>query len=173
MEEEARRELDRARRLETERLEAELAVRDAAMLRLFTLRQEVLPYVEAMAEARGLIDLNLAPGHPPRLWIDLSSHVVIAPDGRSWRLVQEALEERTIIFESDRLEDFAAFLRKFIAHRVVRRHRALAVAGSEAAEPPAGGESLSTLVMVWLAGLLSGALALLSWLVWLGRIRLP
>jgi len=56
---------------------------------------------------------------------------------------------------------------------VVRRHRALAEAESQPAETPAGREGLSTLVMVWLAGLISGALGLLAWLVWLGRVHLP
>ncbi len=171
-----RDELDAARRLEAEHHEAMLAVRDAAMLRLFSLKQEILPYVEAMPEAEGFIDIALVPGHPPRLWIDLSSHVVIADDGRSWRLVQDTVDDREVLFETDRLEDMVAFLRKFIAHRVVRRHRLLATCHppgdgtEEAAGRQAEAPGLSLLLLVWAAGVLTGAAGLVAWLVLTGRL---
>ena len=174
--EQVRAELDAARRLEAEHHDAMLAVRDAAMLRLFTLKQEILPYVEAMPEAEGFIDIALVPGHPPRLWIDLSSHVLIAEDGRSWRLVQDTADDREILFETDRLEDMAAFLRKFIAHRVVRRHRMIASChpSEEDAMPPAGkpaeGADFSLLLLVWASGILTGAAGLVAWLVLTGRL---
>ncbi len=171
-----RAELDAARRLEAEHHDAMLAVRDAAMLRLFTLKQEILPYVEAMPEAEGFIDIALVPGHPPRLWIDLSSHVLIADDGRSWRLVQDTADDREVLFETDRLEDMTAFLRKFIAHRVVRRHRLVASCRppEEKAETsdtkPAEAQNFSLLLLVWASGILTGAAGLVAWLVLTGRL---
>ncbi len=153
-----------------------LAVRDAAMLRLFTLKQEILPYVEAMPEAEGFIDIALVPGHPPRLWIDLSSHVRIAEDGRSWQLVQDTADDREVLFETDRLEDMAAFLRKFIAHRVVRRHRLIASCPPLPDEPetsaakPAEGTDFPLLLLVWASGILTGAASLVAWLVLTGRL---
>jgi len=174
--EQVRAELDAARRLEAEHHDAMLAVRDAAMLRLFTLKQEILPYVEAMPEAEGFIDIALVPGHPPRLWIDLSSHVLIAEDGRSWRLVQDTADDREVLFETDRLEDMTAFLRKFIAHRVVRRHRMVASCHPPEENPEdtggksAEGADFSLLLLIWASGILTGAAALVAWLVLTGRL---
>ncbi len=152
-----------------------LAVRDAAILRLFSLQQEIRPYVEAMPEAEGFIDIALVPGHPPRLWIDLSSHVRIGGDGRSWQLVQDTVDDREILFETDRLEEMAAFLRKFIAHRVVRRQRMIASCRSpEETEDKAArageGADFSLLLLVWAAGALTGAAGLVAWLVLTGRL---
>ncbi len=174
--EQVRVELDAARRLEAEHHDAMLAVRDAAMLRLFSLKQEILPYVEAMPEAKGFIDITLVPGHPPRLWIDLSSHVLIAEDGRSWRLVQDTADDREVLFETDRLEDMVAFLRKFIAHRVVRRHRLIASCHppEDRTEGPAGKPAEESdfplLLLVWASGVLTGAAGLVAWLVLTGRL---
>ncbi len=168
----ARAELDKARRLEAERHEADLAVRDTARLRLFTLRQELAPYVGAMPEADDFIHLSLVMDSRPRLWIDLTSFVEIAPDGRSWRLVQDTAEEREIIFETAKLDDMTAFLRKFIALRIVRRHKALNGEKSAAAGAVKDdrGDDIALLVMVWLAGMLSGVFALLAMLMWSGRL---
>ena len=176
----ARAELERARELEAARADAALAARDVAALRLFSLKQEIRPYVEAMPEARAFIDLTLSPQYPPRLWIDMTSFVIMSEDGRAWRLMQDTAEGREKLFETRSLDDMSAFLRRFIAHRVVQRQKLLA-AQTSAPEPekeetssgpaaPEGAGDAATLWLVWLAGILSGALALLAWLVHAGRL---
>ncbi len=177
----ARAELARARELEAAQADAAAAARDVATLRLFALKQEIAPYVAAIPEARAFIDLTLAPQDPPRLWIDMTSFVAMSEDGRAWRLIEDTAEGRETLLETRSLDDMTAFLRKFIAHRVVRRQKMLAaVSGAPAEasaeaegplpEPRAGGEDLATLWLVWLAGVLTGALALVAWLVHAGRL---
>ena len=198
---EARRELAHAREAESVWTEARAKVRDAATLRLFTLETELRPYVAAMPEAKGLIDLALVPGYPPRLWIDLSAYVLVADDGRTMQLVQETLDERRVLFSSRSVEDTTAFLKRFIAHRVARRHRMLAAEMTPAellgetppaapaaapsaapaviAEPPAekAPEQAETpalsLWLVWLAGIVTGILLLATYLVLSGDAARP
>ncbi len=179
----AREELLKARELEAARADARLAVRDLATLRLFALKQEVRPYVEAMPEARGLIDLTLSGGYPPRLWIDLTSFVLIGEDNRTWRLMQDSQEERACLFESDDLQAMAKALRRFIAQRVVHRAHMLPASpqalcqgdgGAPQSQPRNkehdGGMDGGLLWLAWLAGVVSGALALMAWLVHMGKL---
>lgn len=184
--EQTREALKRARDLQAARDDAIAAVRDVEALRLFALKQEIAPYVEAMPEAAGFIDLSLPPGNPPRLWLDLTSHVDMAEDARTWRLTQDTADGRVVLFETDRLEDMAAFARKFIAHRVLQRRKLLeeplrpvdepdeteaeTAETSPARDETAGGYGAAVLWLVWLAGLLSGALALMAWMAHTGRL---
>ncbi len=179
--------LARAREAESAWVEAREKVHDAATLRLFTVLQDLRPYVTAMPEARGFIDLALVPGYPPRLWIDLSAYVLVdETDGRTLRLVQETLEERRVLYSTRRPEDMTAFLKRFIAHRVARRHRLLAgeapleiVAGADSGSENAVSKeethgrtahSAGLLWLVWLAGVASGILLLALFLLLTGRL---
>ncbi len=181
--EQARADILKARELEAARTDARLAVRDLATLRLFALKQEVRPYVEAMPEARGIIDLTLTGGYPPRLWIDLTSFVLMGEDARTWRLMQDSQEDRACLFESDDLQAMARAVRRFIAQRVVHRAHMLPASPqapclSDDADSPArsrkkeqdGGMDTSLLWLAWLAGVVSGALALMAWLVHVGKL---
>ncbi len=170
----AREELRRAREAEAAWQDARLAVQDAATLRLFSLEQELRPYVSAMPEAKGFIDLSLVPSHPPRLWIDLSSYVQMDESGRQYELVQETMDSRKVLFSSPRLEDMTAFVRRFIAHRVARRHRYIAedaplvVEIASAAPEKPFPSSPAPLWLAWLAGLISGILLLAAWIAVFG-----
>ncbi len=173
----AREELRHAREAEAAWQDARLAVQDAAVLRLFALEQELRPYVSAMPEAKGFIDLSLVLSHPPRLWIDLSSYVQMDESGRQYELVQETLDSRKVLFASPRLEDMTAFVRRFIAHRVARRHRYIAEDAplvveitSAASEkvPNASVSSPAPVWLAWLAGLISGILLFAAWIALFG-----
>ena len=179
--------LARAREAESAWVEAREKVHDAATLRLFAVLQDLRPYIAAMPEAKGFIDLALVPGFPPRLWIDLSAYVIVdEADGRTLRLVQETLEERRVLYSTMRPEDMTAFLKRFIAHRVARRHRLLAgetpleidATADSASEKTIGEKetreraatSAGLLWLVWLAGVASGILLLALFLLLTGRL---
>ncbi len=170
----ASEELHRAREAEATWQDAKLAVQDAAILRLFALEQELRPYVVAMPEARGFIDLSLVPSHPPRLWIDLSSYVRMDESGRQYELVQETMDSRKVLFSSERLEDMTAFARRFIAHRVARRHRYIAEEAPLVVELPSSSPgdvttlSPAALWLSWLAGLVSGIILFAAWIAFFG-----
>ncbi|MDE2446494.1 MAG: hypothetical protein KGO94_09960, partial [Alphaproteobacteria bacterium] len=98
--EEFNRALRDARLSAASKLDAVLEVSDARALRLDALRAEVLPVVSVNAEARSMFALTLEPGAAPKLWIDLISSVVMEPDPRTFRLVQDQESRRETLFET-------------------------------------------------------------------------
>ncbi|HHN66766.1 MAG TPA: hypothetical protein ENK15_01845 [Thermopetrobacter sp.] len=172
----ARAELEQARQLQAEHHDAQVALRDGAALRLFVLKQELTPWLSEMPEAADFIAPALQPGWPPRLWIDLTAHVLMSDDNSTYRLVQDTIDDKVVVFETRDRAEMVRFLRKFIAHRVVRRQRALATAAQDLAalkaSPAFGGRAArpALMWMAWLTGLVAGALLILAALAWAGRL---
>jgi hypothetical protein len=150
--------LCQARLAEAAHFEAVLDIRDAQTLRLQVLKDDLVPAVLANAEASSFIDLALVPGDPPRLWIDLITSVVMAPDPRTYRLIQDGPGgRRTLLETADRLE-MADRIKREIAHRLITREREKT---SVAAPKPAlMGYSTGALILAWLSGFSIGVLAL-------------
>ncbi len=166
-------ELRHARALQASGHEARLAARDVAAMRLLALKQEIAPLVEATPEMRGFVELALIAGETPRLWLDLVSYVVMSPDQQHWRLVQDTAEGHHIVFETDQLDEMAAFVRKFLAHRAIVRQRLLNTRELDAkplARAVSGNAQSALMWMAWLAGLATGAFALLAALLATGRL---
>lgn len=161
-------ELRAARMAEVARFDAAMGFQDAKVLRLGALRDAVLPKLAGHQQARRLFELSVFPGVIPRLWVDLISSVVMEPDPKHYRLVQDQSEGRVTLFETDRLAEMQTYLTRFLAHRLVEQERHLATRGPS--RFAAGGSySHGDLVLVWLAGLGFGILAVLGWAIWSGK----
>ncbi len=125
---------------------------------------------------------QIVPGNPPRLWIDITSHVSMARDRRSYRFLKDTRLGRTIILESASIDDVADCVTDYIAERILEKERSLEADwllrrlrrdavkedGSVApAVPAAQGESVAAtvgnLLIVFLLGLLIGALGLIAY----------
>ncbi len=166
-------EIRRARELQAASHEAQLSARDMAAMRLLAVKQELAPFVESLPEVRGFIELSLTGGETPRLWLDFISYVVMSPDQQHWRLVQDTAEGREVIFETDNLDELVEFLRKFVAHRAVQRERLLhsdELSARPLLKTVSSGVPQALMWMAWLAGLATGAFALLAWLMATGRL---
>jgi hypothetical protein len=162
-------ELRSARLAEAARRDASQGLQDAKVLRLGALRDAVLPALAGNEQARQLFELSVFPGASPRLWVDLVSSVVMEPDPKHYRLVLDQSDGRTTLFETDRLGEMQAFLTRFLAHRLIDRERERAA--TSATWFGAGGTyGHGDLVLVWLAGLGFGILAVLAWAIWAGRL---
>ncbi len=162
-------ELRSARLAESARFDAAMGFQDAKVLRLGALRDAVLPGLAGHQQARQMFELSVSPGISPRLWVDLVSSVVMEPDPKSYRLVQDQSEGRVTLFETDRLSEMKAYLTRFLAHRLVEQERNFATQrGSRFA---AGGcYTHGDLILVWLAGLGFGVLAVLGWAIGFGKL---
>jgi hypothetical protein len=161
-------ELRSARRAEAARLDATTGLQDAKVLRLGALRDAVLPSLAGNEKARQLFELSVIPGVTPRLWVDLVSSVVMEPDPKNYRLVQDQNDGRINLFETDRLGEMQSFLTRFLAHRMVEQERQTA-ASRMARWSQGGSYSHLDLVLVWLAGLGFGVLAVVAWAIWAGK----
>lgn len=160
--------LREARLAEAAHFEAALELRDSKSLRLQLLQDDLLPAVRSSSEARELFDLTLVPGDPPKLWVDLVSHVVMEPDHRTYRFVQDRQDGREILFESASREQMVATIRRHMAHRLVARERQAAALPQPVVQ---AGYSTSSLILAWASGFAFGALALLTAAIYLGILR--
>jgi hypothetical protein len=159
--------LREARLAEAAHFEAALDLRDSKTLRLQILKDELLPTVQATPEARELFDLTLLPGEPPKLWVDLTSYVVMEPDYRTYRVLQDRQDSRDILFEGVDREQAAAAIRRHMAHRLVARERQTAISA-----PVLGtGYSSATLILAWVSGFAFGALALVAAALYTGLLK--
>lgn len=161
--------LREARLAETSHLEAAMNLRDSKSLRLQILKDDLLPGVKASPEARDLFDLTLLPGEPPRLWIDLTSYVLMEPDYRTYRFMQDRQDGREVLFESSDREQAAAAVRRHMAHLLVARERQLA---SLRPAPAQAGYGKASLILAWISGLALGALAVLAAGVYMGILKI-
>lgn len=152
--------LRQARLAEAAHFEAVLDIRDAQTLRLQVLKDDLAPAVLANVEAASFIDLALVPGDPPRLWVDLITSVVMAPDPRTYRLVQDGPGGRQTLLETADRVEMIERIKQHIAHRLITRERE-----KISAAPPKtmqAGYSTGALVLVWLSGFSIGVLGLFA-----------
>jgi hypothetical protein len=159
--------LREARLAEAAHFEAVLDLRDSKSLRLQLLKDELLPTVQSSPEAQSLFDLALVPGDPPKLWIDLISYVVMEPDPRTYRYMQDRQDGRETLFESGDRKAMADEIKRHMAHRLVARERNAASARQAPAIP---GYSSGALWLAWTSGFAFGALILLILAIYLGVI---
>ncbi len=159
--------LREARLAEAAHFEAALDLRDSKTLRLQVLKDELVPTVQSSPEAKELFDLTLLPGDPPKLWVDLTSYVVMEPDYRTYRVLQDRQESRDILFEGADRAEAAAAIRRHMAHRLVARERQ-----TTALPPvPGAGYSSATLILAWASGFAFGALALVAAALYAGFLK--
>ncbi|MGE3874804.1 MAG: hypothetical protein AB7F74_17775 [Parvibaculaceae bacterium] len=152
--------LRQARLAEAAHFEAVLDIRDAQTLRLQVLKDELAPMILANTEAASFIDLALVPGDPPRLWIDLITAIVMAPDPRTYRLVQDGPGGRQTLLETANRGEVVERVKQHIAHRLIAREREKT--SLAAAKPKLVGYSTGALVLAWLSGFSIGVLALFA-----------
>ena len=160
--------LRQARLEEAAHYEAVRGIKDSKSLRLQALKDDIAAVIAHSPEARQMFDLALAPGEPPKLWIDLITWVVMEPDCRTYRLMQDNQAGRDILHETADRAEMVERLKHYMAHRVIARERQMA------ATPPAvrwAGFSASALILAWLGGFAVGVLALLILAILLGILK--
>ncbi len=147
-----------ARIAEAAHYDAALDIRDAKTLRLQVLKDDLAPILLANAEAGRIFDLSLVPGEPPRLWIDLITGVVMEPDPRTYRLIQDTHSGRETLAETTSRPEMVEQVKLHMAHQLVARERRMASVAT--AKKGVVGHSSAALILAWLSGFSIGVLAL-------------
>ena len=115
----------KVRTAETERADVVVELRDAERARLELLADELRGvFNEVPADDEQFI-FTVAAGTPPRLWIDMTSFVVMGRDRRSYRFLKDTRLGRTVILETAKLDDIADTITHYVAERIIERERAL------------------------------------------------
>jgi hypothetical protein len=115
----------KVRTAETERSDVVVELRDAERARLELLADELKSvFAEVPAEDEQFL-FTVAQGTPPRLWIDMTSFVVMGRDRRTYRFLKDTRLGRTIILETAKLDDMADTITHYVAERIIERERAI------------------------------------------------
>ena len=161
--------LRKARLAEAAHFEAILGIMDSKSLRLQVLKDEIVPLIAATPEAANVFDLALVPGEPPRLWVDLISFVVMEPDYRTYRLLQDNQGGREALFESADRAEMLNYLKTYLAHRMIARERQIVMAAP--VSQPVARYSTGAIIYAWFNGLVLGLLTLLLVAILLGKLK--
>jgi len=115
----------RVRTAEAERSDVVVELRDAERARLEMLADELKGvFAEVPAEDEQFV-FAVAPGTPSRLWIDLTSFVIMGRDRRIYRFLKDTRLGRTVIRETPNLDEIADTVTQYVAERIIERERAI------------------------------------------------
>jgi len=117
--------LNRARQQEAERSDVIVDLREAELARLELLQDALSDVFDEIPEENDLLECALIPGTPPRLWVDVLGHVVMARDKRTYRFLKDTRHGRHVILETTSLDEMASRITDYVAHRLIERERAL------------------------------------------------
>ena len=142
--------LQDARAKESARLEAVFNVQDLRTLRLMNLHDLIEPELAENALAKPLFNLNLEPGEIPRLWLGLSSSIVMEPDPKTYRLVNMSESARETLFETTDATAMKGFALRHMAFQIVEQRSKPSRSGTPKQN------SIFPLVLTWLVGVVCG-----------------
>jgi hypothetical protein len=115
----------RVRTAEAERSDVVVELRDAERARLEMLADELRSVFAEIPEEHDAFALTIAGGTPPRLWIDMTSFVVMDRDRRTYRFLKDTRLGRTVILESPDIDAMADMITSYVAERIIERERAM------------------------------------------------
>jgi hypothetical protein len=115
----------RVRTAEAERSDVVVELRDAERARLEMLADELRSVFAEIPEEHDAFALTIAGGTPPRLWIDMTSFVVMDRDRRTYRFLKDTRLGRTVILESADIDAMADMIVSYVAERIIERERAM------------------------------------------------
>ena len=154
-----------ARLAQAEHLNAIFEIRDMQHLRLEALKEDLAGVIAEKPGAGDVTDLTVDSEEPYRLWIDVLSYVIMEPDPRTYRFVQDTEEDRQLIFETTDRAEMVRKITEYVAHRMIEQER-LRTSREHAGEAPLRtGYSGLALFFAWICGLALGVLAL--FVIWI------
>ncbi len=165
-------------RIETaERSAVVVDLRDAEVARLELLNEQLETLFKEIPPEVDLFDRGISRGDPPRLWIDMVAHVIMARDKRHYRLVQDTRYGRKVLEETTVIPEMVDAVTHYVASRLVDRERALASDGSSDEDARYDVRIIWRrkrwrMVRAFVFGLLIGFIALCAAL-WILAMRLP
>jgi hypothetical protein len=115
----------RVRTAEAERSDVVVELRDAERARLEMLADELKGVFAEVPEDNDTFVFSIGAGTPARLWIDMTSFVVLGRDRRTYRFLKDTRLGRTVIIETANLDEVADCVTDYVAERIIERERAI------------------------------------------------
>ena len=91
-------------------------------------------FEEAGGEEEGF-DFSISHGPAPRLWVDAATHVSVAADGETFRVLRDGRGGRTVLAETDDVDEAADAVTRYVATRSLERERLFDAAATPEALP--------------------------------------
>ncbi|ADZ69581.1 hypothetical protein SL003B_1152 [Polymorphum gilvum SL003B-26A1] len=110
---------------EVERSDVIVELQETERARLELLAEELKDVFKEVPEDDDQFSFQILPGSTPRLWIDVTSHIAVAGDRRTYRFLKDTRLGRVVILETAELDDMADCVTEYIAERILERERAL------------------------------------------------
>jgi hypothetical protein len=148
--------LREARLAEAPHLDALVRSQDAGALRLDHLRGRLLDSLPADNPLRKSMEMRLPPEFPPRLFLDLTRSVAMAPDGRNFLLEQDQETHRSTLAATDSAEAMAAEILRLEAHSVIAGARKRAEASVKPILLRVHSLTSMQLALIWTSGFAAG-----------------
>ena len=117
--------VQKARHAEAVRDDAIEERRETETTRLDLLLDDLKPIVADIPAGDERFVFTISRGETPRLWIDATTHVVIARDARTYRLLSDTRLGRVVLAESEDLEQVSDRITAHVAERMIERERAI------------------------------------------------
>jgi hypothetical protein len=142
----------RLRLVTAEKSDVLAELREAERLRLELLSEALESLRTDLVMDHDQFPLALSGGETPRFWIDATTHVQMARDRRTYRMVKDTKLGRTTLAETATLSTVAHAVTDYIAERMVLREQALEAdwqmernrrASSAQATPPSSTSALA------------------------------
>ena len=115
----------RVRLVSTEQADGLADLRDAERARLELLADSLADLIAEVPDDLDFFAFALSAGETPRLWIDLTSHVAMGRDRRTYRLLKDTRLGRTVLHETASREEMTERITDYVAERVLARQRAI------------------------------------------------
>jgi hypothetical protein len=100
-------------------------LKDADRARLEILAEELKPVIEDIPAEDNQFDFAISTGLQPRLWVDATSHVMLARDRRTYRFVRDTRHGRVVLCETPDIKQVQEKVTNYVAERIVERQRML------------------------------------------------
>jgi hypothetical protein len=115
----------RVRLVSTEQADGLADLRDAERARLELLADGLTDLLAELPDDLDFFAFALSQGETLRLWIDMTCHVALGRDRRTYRLLKDTRLGRTVIFESADRDEMVTRITDYVAERVLDRQRAI------------------------------------------------
>ncbi len=97
--------------------------KEADLARIEVLAQDLQEVFDDVPADDPQWQFAVSKGLQPRLWIDVTSHVTMARDRRTYRFVRETRNGRILVAESTEVRPVADAVTNYIAERIVERQQ--------------------------------------------------
>ena len=115
--------MERMKSLQADRDDVVVELKQSQRTRLEMLARELQTVFEQVPEGNDQFEFALTNGETPRLWLDMSAHVRMGPDKRSYELVKDTRMGRTLLATSSDMTQIGQVVTDYVADKILERER--------------------------------------------------